>query len=172
MNGVSARAANLDVNTWQPRVGLAYSLTPKTVVRGGWARYSSIPVTIFSNPPALTTRPRSTASPDGNRTTYPDVIDNPFPTINTPQGASAGLLTYVGRSFSFVNTDFSLPHTDLFSVSLSGDSARAGASRSPTPAAADTTWNPPRPSMCRAAGPSATPAIRSWGTASAIAIRA
>jgi hypothetical protein len=118
VNGVSSRAANLDVDTWQPRVGLAYSLTPKTVLRGGWGRYYVNPSNNFQQSTGFNNQTTLSASPDGNRTTYPDVIDNPFPTINTPQGASAGLLTYVGRSFSFVNTDFRVPHTDLFSVGV------------------------------------------------------
>ena len=117
-NGVPSQAANLYIDTWQPRVGLAYSLTPKTVLRGGWGRYFINPSNNFLQSTGFNAQTSLSASPDGNRTTYANVIDNPFPTINTPQGASAGLLTYVGRSFNFANTNYRVPHTDLFSFSI------------------------------------------------------
>jgi hypothetical protein len=118
VNGVSAQAADLYLNTWQPRFGAAYSLTPRTVLRGGWGRYYMNPSNNYYQSTGFNAQTTLSASPDGNRTTYPNVIDNPFPVINTPQGASAGLLTYVGRSFNFVNTQFRVPHSDLFSFSV------------------------------------------------------
>jgi hypothetical protein len=118
LNGTPARAANLYMDTWQPRVGVAYSLTPKTVLRGGWGRYFVNPSNNFQQSTGFNAQTTLSASPDGNRTTYSNVINNPFPTINTPQGSSAGLLTYVGRSFNFVDTSYRVPHTDLFSFSI------------------------------------------------------
>ena len=118
IGGVPTRAANLYTDTWQPRVGAAYSITPKTVLRGGWGRYYINPSNNFQQSTGYNAQTSLSVSPDGNRTTYPNVIDNPFPTINTPLGSSAGLLTYVGRSFNFVNTNFMIPHTDLFSFSV------------------------------------------------------
>ncbi len=35
-----------------------------------------------------------------------------------PTGASDGLLTFVGRGFNFVNSDFRLPHIDQFSIGI------------------------------------------------------
>ncbi len=118
VNGQPALAANLYKNTWQPRVGAAYSLTPKTILRGGWGRYYINPSNNFQQSTGFNAQSTLTASNDSNRTMIPNLIANPFPTINTPRGAADGLLTYVGRSFNFVNTAFRVPHSDLFSISI------------------------------------------------------
>ncbi len=118
LNGQPVRAANIDLNTWQPRIGAAYSLTHNVVLRGGWGRYYSNPSNNFDQAVGFNAQTTLAASPDGNRTAYPNLLDNPFPTINTPRGSADGLLTYVGRSFNFVNGDFRVPHVDLFSFSV------------------------------------------------------
>jgi hypothetical protein len=59
-----------------------------------------------------------TWSLDGNRTPVPDKISNPFPVVLKPRGNADGLLTYVGRSFNFVNPKFEIPHVDMFSFSI------------------------------------------------------
>jgi hypothetical protein len=40
------------------------------------------------------------ASPDSNKTAFPDLLNNPFPMINQPIGNSQGLMTFVGNSFN------------------------------------------------------------------------
>ncbi len=82
-------------NGWQPRVGLAYRLTEKTVVRGGYA--------IFGNEPPLgwiqylgqNPRPGSTArSFLSNQTTPTLSLSDPFNTA--AQTTSSGLLSIYG----------------------------------------------------------------------------
>jgi hypothetical protein len=119
VNGAPTNASNGYYNTWQPRVGAAYTLGQKTVIRGGWGRYYVNPSNNFLQSTGYNATTTLSASNDSNRTMIPNVIDNPFPQgINTPQGSSAGLLTYVGRSFNFVNSNYVVPHTDLFSFSI------------------------------------------------------
>jgi hypothetical protein len=118
VNGAPRTAAGIYLNTWQPRIGLAYSLTPRTVLRGGWGRYYSNPSNNFHQSYGFNNTTTIAPSPDSNRTPYSNMINNPFPVINLPPGASDGLLTYAGRSFNFVNSRFRTPHTDLFSFSI------------------------------------------------------
>jgi len=119
VGGVPSRAGIVDKATYQPRVGAAYTLTPKTVIRGGWGRFYINPSNNFQQSTGFNAQTTLTASNDGNRTNIANLIDNPFPQgINTPQGSSAGLLTYVGRSFNFANPDYHVPHNDLFSFSI------------------------------------------------------
>jgi hypothetical protein len=118
LNGAPTRASDLYLDTWQPRIGVAYSLTPSTVLRGGWGRYYVNPSNNYQQSTGFNASTTLTASNTGNQTEIQNVIDNPFPTINTPQGASAGLLTYAGRSFNFVNTNFAVPHVDLYNFGV------------------------------------------------------
>jgi hypothetical protein len=118
VNGAPHNAADMYYNTWQPRVGLAYALTPRTVLRGGWGRYYSNPSNNFQQSYGFNNQTTMSVSPDGNRTTYPNMINDPFPTINVPRGSADGLLTYAGRSFNFVSKDFRTPHVDLFSFGI------------------------------------------------------
>ncbi len=116
INGARATAADLYMNTWQPRIGAAYAIARNTVLRGGWGRYYVNPSNNFQQATGYNAQTTMTVSPDGNRTTYPNMINDPFPIVNQPRGAADGLLTYVGRSFNFVNSAFHTPHVDMFSV--------------------------------------------------------
>jgi hypothetical protein len=117
--GVDRRSSDGYYKTYQPRIGAAYTLGGRTVIRGGWGRYYINPSNNYLQSTGFNAQTTLTASNDGNRTNIAGLINNPFPQgINTPQGSSAGLLTYVGRSFNFVNQDYITPHNDLYSVSV------------------------------------------------------
>ncbi len=117
-NGAPRTASNLYKNTFQPRIGLAYALTKKIVLRGGWGRFYSNPSNNYLQSTGFNAQTTMSVSPDGNRSTYPDLINNPFPIINQPRGSADGLNTFAGRSFSFVNPKFRIPHTDQYSFSI------------------------------------------------------
>ncbi len=113
------RAANLDWRTFQPRAGFAWSLTNKTVLRGGWGRFHSNPnndylqTTGFSLTTPLVFSTNESRSPVNNK------INDPFPTgVLTPYGSDLGPLTYVGRAVSFVNPKFRIPAVNSFSIGL------------------------------------------------------
>ncbi|MBI3681026.1 MAG: TonB-dependent receptor [Acidobacteria bacterium] len=101
----------------QPRVGAAYQLSGKLVLRGGWGRYYINP-----NNDYLQTNGFSTSTPlinslDGGRTFLPNLVSNPFPDgIQTPPGGSVGAYTFLGRGFNFVNPQFELPYVNQFSA--------------------------------------------------------
>jgi hypothetical protein len=95
-----------DKNNVQPRIGFAYQLSEKTVIRGGYALYmvpfifdGSISQSGFSQDTGL----RATTD---NGLTFLSTLSNPYPQGILPApGASQGLLTFVGRSIGFANLD-------------------------------------------------------------------
>lgn len=87
-----------DKNTWQPRVGAAYQLNEKTVLRGGFGIFMA-PFRIVQDDIKQTGFSASTAFiPTNNQgRTFVATLDNPFPNGFTPAfGDSLGLLTTVG----------------------------------------------------------------------------
>ncbi|MBI3210305.1 MAG: TonB-dependent receptor [Candidatus Solibacter usitatus] len=90
-----------DRNNFAPRIGFAYSLTSKNVLRGGYA-LSYIPVigSVFSD--GYSNDTPWIASLDGGLT-ITNKLSNPFPTGLIPAiGNAQGLLTLVGQGVSFV----------------------------------------------------------------------
>jgi hypothetical protein len=117
VNGAPETLWKLDKNNWQARVGMAYSLNDKTVLRGGYGKY-------FLNPTSQGTNfgfARTTnviSSIDGNRTpTYN--LSNPWPSgILQPTGSSLGPETFLGQGLSFSNPDFIVPNVHQFSAGV------------------------------------------------------
>src|SRR5262249_43130188 len=118
VGGNPATPYKYDKDNIHPRIGFAYSLNNKTVIRGGFGRYylnptgaPGFPLNGFS----LTTP--LVGSLDGNRTpTYS--LDNPFPTVNKPAGAALGLETLLGSSLSYSNPNFTVPYVQNFSLGV------------------------------------------------------
>jgi hypothetical protein len=118
MDGLPRNAADLYLKTIQPRFGMAWMPVPKLVIRGGWGRYFINPNNDYLQNVGFNASTSLNASPDSNRTAYPDLLTNPFPVINQPVGNSAGLNTFLGNSFNFINSRFEIPHVDQFSISI------------------------------------------------------
>jgi carboxypeptidase family protein/TonB-dependent receptor-like protein len=117
VNGAPKHIWKTDKNNYQFRVGTAYSINDKTVLRGGWGKYFLNPTGQgFNNGFSQTTS--LIASTDGNRTpTY--AFGNPFPNgIQAPSGSSLGSLTLLGRGPSFVNPNFIVPSVHQFSIGI------------------------------------------------------
>ncbi|MCC6859370.1 MAG: TonB-dependent receptor [Bryobacterales bacterium] len=105
-----------DRNNVAPRIGFAYSLNPKTVLRGGYA-LSYIPVLGTVQPTGYSNTTPMVFSPDG--ITPKDLLRNPFPDgLLPPIGNSQGLLTLVGQSVAYVEPGDRTPtfHTWQFNV--------------------------------------------------------
>ena len=103
-----------------PRLGASYQLTPKTVVRGGYAilyaplRYD--PVAALA--PGYTQSNSYFASSDNNLTPA-NTLSNPFPDgLQKPAGNSAGLLTGVGNSVTTYDQNLRAPRVQQFSVDV------------------------------------------------------
>src|SRR5262245_14368443 len=102
VNGNPGSPWKFDKNNLQPRVGAAYRLDEKTVLRGGFGRFYLNP-TATGHTQGFNVRTSLVASNDSNRTPVSD-FSGYFPNgITQPSGSSQGLETFLGRDISFAN---------------------------------------------------------------------
>jgi len=115
VDGAPDRPWKYDKNNYQFRVGTAYQLNEKTVLRAGYGKYFLNPTSQSFNAGFSQATPIITSN-DGNRTpTY--ALNNPWPAgIQDPPGSSLGARTFLGRNPSFSNPDFIVPNVHQFSV--------------------------------------------------------
>jgi hypothetical protein len=111
-----------DLNNIQPRVGLAYQIMSKMVLRGGWG-ISYVSGSGDAPPTNGFTTTTSPSTSQGNAGIIPllynglGMLSNPFPTgINQPAGSSQGLATDAGNSISYFWNDRSIPYVHSFSA--------------------------------------------------------
>lgn len=120
VNGVSAQAFQPKRNNFQPRVGFAWNVLPKWVIRGGYGlsmlgQSSWGPATGFSRQTPLV------SSTDGNLTPAASLSD-PFPStiypggLLQPIGSSEGLATNLGQAVTGQYTNRPLPYSHQFSI--------------------------------------------------------
>ncbi len=118
-NGLPRNAADIFGAALQPRIGAAYAIDNKTVIRGGWGRFYLNPNNDYLQTNGFSQSTPYVFSADEGRTASTQRIENPFPNgIRSPAGSSRGPLSYVGQGFNFVNSHFEIPHTNQFSLSL------------------------------------------------------
>ena len=117
VDGAPNRPWKLDKNNYQFRVGTAYSINEKTVLRAGYGKYFLNP-TGQGNNAGFSLATTIITSNDGDRTpTY--ALSNPWPNgIQTPPGSSLGPQTFLGRDPSFSNPDFVVPNVHQFSAGI------------------------------------------------------
>jgi hypothetical protein len=96
---------NRDTNNIMPRVGFAYAMGPKTVLRGGYGIFFGPLGNQRRDVNQLGFSQSTTMIPSlDNGLTFRATLSNPFPDgIQEPLGASQGLLTFTGRSIDFFN---------------------------------------------------------------------
>jgi outer membrane receptor protein involved in Fe transport len=107
VNGNPREQWNPDRNNIAPRIGFAWQLTPKTVVRGGGGVFyaamtgvggasGSFGVSGFEAATAMVT--------SLNGVTPLNFLDNPYPTgVNQPTGSSLGAATLLGQAIRFTD---------------------------------------------------------------------
>jgi hypothetical protein len=117
VDGAPNRPWKLDKDNWQARVGMAYTLNDKTVLRAGYGKYFLNP-TSQGNNAGFSLGTQVIESIDGGRTpTYR--LSNPWPNgIQTPPGSALGAATFLGRGPNFSNPDFVVPNVHQFSVGI------------------------------------------------------
>lgn len=108
----------IDLNNFQPRIGFAYKLNNKTVMRGGFGRFHLNP-TPQGYGQGFSMGTNMVTSLDGGRTPVSD-FGGLFPNgIVTPPGSSLGLETFLGQnSISYSNPNFEIPYVHSFSFGL------------------------------------------------------
>ncbi|MBO0798279.1 MAG: TonB-dependent receptor, partial [Blastocatellia bacterium] len=115
-NGLSRTPAKTDWNNIQPRIGFAYLLKDKLVMRGGWGLYYVNPNNDYLQFAGFSRSTPVVTSLDGGFTPIENLLSNPFPNgISLPTGSSLGADTFVGNGFSYVNPNFKIPYVHQFS---------------------------------------------------------
>lgn len=107
-----------DKNNVQPRVGLAYQLSDKTVIRGGWGVYTVPFIINASNQPGFSQA--TNIVPTNNvGLTFQATLANPFPNgVDTPPGASLGVATFLGRDITVFPRQLNNPQTQRFTIGV------------------------------------------------------
>jgi hypothetical protein len=137
-NGMPRRSQYTDYTNGAPRIGFAYRLTDKTVLRGGFGTfYQSITNGInsqtgFSQTTNYATSfdtvndlPSACVNPIGPNTcatgapTGPYSLVNPFPVgLTQPLGTSQGALANVGQGSTSINLHYKIPRTYQYSLEI------------------------------------------------------
>ena len=107
-----------DMDNWQPRIGAAYQLTDKTVLRGGWGLYYMNP-----NNDTLQTTGFSTYTPlvhslDDGRTLILESVEQSVSFDLRPVGSSVGANTFAGQNYGWYNPNFVVPYVHQFSFDI------------------------------------------------------
>jgi hypothetical protein len=126
-----------DTNNFMPRIGLAYSMGPKTVIRAGYGLFYGPLGNQRRDVIQLGFSQSTSLIPSlDNGMTFRATLADPFPDgILEPAGASEGLMTFAGRSIEFFAEDpkaplqqrwqigiqRELPHRILFETSYVGN---------------------------------------------------
>lgn len=119
-NGLPRAAFDNDRNNWQPRVGAAYQLASRTVLRGGYGIFY-LPEAVFGGTLGFGVQTPFVPTIGGGAAGYrpATTLDNPFPGgLLAPSGASAGLLTSAGNDLRFNSPERRIPYVHQFSFGV------------------------------------------------------
>lgn len=117
--GASRGRYKTDANNFGPRIGFAYSVNPKTVVRGGFGVFFSPGLVRLFNGgnPGFTVTTPFVASIDG--VTPVGTLTNPFPGGLVPlTGSSQGAASLVGTGVSALLYDTPLPYSEQWNFGV------------------------------------------------------
>ena len=117
VNGNPDSPYNMDWQMVQPRVGAAFQLNSKTVLRGGWG------LSFLNNVSTGTQNGFSQSTPyvatNNGGETSAGVISNPFPSgLVAPSGSNLGMLTNVGQGFTYADPTGKIGHVHSFSFGI------------------------------------------------------
>jgi len=109
-----------DRNNFAPRIGLAYTLNGKTVIRSGYGIfYDVLGVDRTDVNQGGFNQPTNLIASLDNGQTYLATLRNPFPNgIEDAQGARGGLATFLGRDITFFNDRPLNPYNQRWSLSV------------------------------------------------------
>jgi hypothetical protein len=132
VNGIPRRLYDTDWTNIQPRVGFAYRIGQKTVVRGGGGIYyqsstQSGTTTGFTQGTSYTSSLDGGVTPAaGASVNGPYSLVNPFPNgFAAPTGNKLGAQTNLGNGVSYDPPGFSIPRTYQYSFGIQRELGRA-----------------------------------------------
>ena len=141
-NGLSRGIYDSDWHQFAPRIGIAYSLNRKTVIRAGYS-LTYIPLvgnvypTGYSNVTSMVT---------ANGANPVNLLSNPFPQGQLPPvGNSQGKSTLIGQAVTFVDPGDRTPQFHNWHVDVQREIFHAPSSRHPMSAAGRMTSRPRQP---------------------------
>ncbi len=113
-----------DKTNWQPRIGLAYRLFPRTVLRTGFGIFFSGWWQPFVNATGFSAQTDMVSTLDGGLTPN-DTLANPFPGgLVQPTGASLGLRTLLGQTLAPYDYDRKNIRNDRWSFGFQHEVSR------------------------------------------------
>jgi hypothetical protein len=116
VNGVSKYSNPTPKTNFGPRVGVAYGINDRIVMRTGFGLYYSNPNNDSERTSGFSTSTNITNSNDGGRTLVPNLYSNPFPNgVNQPTGSSLAAGTFLGQNPSWFDPNFVTPKVWSFS---------------------------------------------------------
>jgi len=123
-NGNPRRAYVMDKTDWAPRLGIAYRIDDKTVLRSGVGVFYQQQSYNLNSQYGYSLTSSYNTSLDGGQTpaagsnvTGPYSLSNPFPLgVFAPYGNSLGMETQTGQGVSFNNPDSRTPRTYQYTV--------------------------------------------------------
>lgn len=117
LEGNRTTASNTYHGAIQPRAGVAFQITNRVVVRGGYGMFfANWPDNNFLQTQGFSNSTSLIASLDGGRTPTGIALTNPYPGgIAKPVGSSLGLNTFAGRTFPIWNPNARMPRVQQFS---------------------------------------------------------
>jgi hypothetical protein len=120
VNGNPRALWNADKNNFAPRVGLAFQLNAKTVIRAGYGIfYDAVGVDRQDVNQGGFNQATSIIPSNDNGRTYQATLANPFPSgLQLPTGAAGGLSTFLGRAASFFDENPVNPYMQRWSFSV------------------------------------------------------
>ncbi len=121
VNGVPTQIYEPDNKVFAPRLGLAWTVTPKTVIRAGYGMFytGNGARTIGASQNGFSRTTATSNSLDGGLTFRMASLANPFVDgILKPVGTALGLSTDVGNSVSFTNPTQLTPYTQRWQFSI------------------------------------------------------
>jgi hypothetical protein len=121
VNGQGRGLYNAPKKNFMPRIGLAWNVTPKMVVRAGYGIFFGY-LGLQAGDVVQSGFSQTTSVPgslDNGLTFQISDLSNPFTSgLLTPGGASAGLATYLGRDITFFNQNPNSPYSQRWQLSM------------------------------------------------------
>jgi hypothetical protein len=120
VDGQPREAFNTEYNHWQPRLGVAYQVASRTVIRGGVGLFY-LPSSAYGGSLGYAADTIFTPTVGGGAAgfTPATTLSNPYPNgVSLPSGSSRGLNTALGSNVIFSNPDRKIPHVVQYSFGV------------------------------------------------------